>query len=579
MTIVGPLYPQGPGPQISRFKNAILNASSEQEKLEGIINISTAYSNLRSDSVSYYLDLLDAEEYSDSELAKAGKFFITGLRFYRDRNFKEAISNFELSAENFENNVAPNIYLNNLNMLAISYLRINKPNEAILIFEKIIERSDELNIQQYLASAYANMANAYKRLKKFADAIIYSEKSIANSTSNRLAASSTFAYMNLAQMLTTLELYERSLEAFDLALGQNMIAGEQVTVSLLAGKGIAFRRMDKLDSAIANFKKAIDIGSENNFDHLLMMPNLELTGIYLGRGQLARASESVNTALSYCGVRCAPQAKIQLYIYRILVAKEKKEYDEAIRLSNEFENLINQQKIGHLSKDGFQIVASVYEEIGDSDNGLKYQKIYNELNFGTIALAQRARLAEERVRLEVLESEGALEDEQSSTAFYRSLIFKIAILAVLLILGLGVLFRYYKREKQDGSLKNNELETLKEQLTQLSNLQSDLTLDYITLKSKAVINLEKLKYVKSDGPYLELFLTDKQNPEIDRNTLKQILAELPPHRFIQVHRSSIVNLNFVKAIYSNKLVLKDGQELSISRSFKSEVDGLLKATA
>ena len=86
-------------------------------------------------------------------------------------------------------------------------------------------------------------------------------------------------------------------------------------------------------------------------------------------------------------------------------------------------------------------------------------------------------------------------------------------------------------------------------------------------------------YIQSDGPYVEFFLIEKDRPEVDRNTLKNLLSELPSNSFIQVHRSYIVNVNFIKSIYSNKLILKNDVELNISRSYKDKVESALKISA
>ena len=83
-------------------------------------------------------------------------------------------------------------------------------------------------------------------------------------------------------------------------------------------------------------------------------------------------------------------------------------------------------------------------------------------------------------------------------------------------------------------------------------------------------------FVQSDGHYLEFYLESKTNPEIDRGTLKDLLSDLPEHIFIQIHRSYLVNIRFVREAYSNKLVLINNQELNISRSFKSNIDRVLK---
>lgn len=97
---------------------------------------------------------------------------------------------------------------------------------------------------------------------------------------------------------------------------------------------------------------------------------------------------------------------------------------------------------------------------------------------------------------------------------------------------------------------------------------------YITLKSRAVLPLGKLQLIKSDGHYLEFYLADKERPEIDRNKMSAIL-DLLPTNFVQIHRSYIVNIDFIKMKYANKVLLKDGREMPVSRSYKAALNDII----
>ena len=94
----------------------------------------------------------------------------------------------------------------------------------------------------------------------------------------------------------------------------------------------------------------------------------------------------------------------------------------------------------------------------------------------------------------------------------------------------------------------------------------------ILLKSKAVLKIEDIQYIASDGPYLEFFMTTKTMPEIDRQTLKWALNNLPSDSFIQIHRSYIVNLKQVKVLKASELLLFDNTTLKVSRSFKKNIE-------
>ncbi len=64
------------------------------------------------------------------------------------------------------------------------------------------------------------------------------------------------------------------------------------------------------------------------------------------------------------------------------------------------------------------------------------------------------------------------------------------------------------------------------------------------------IELNKLMYLKSDNHYIEFFTTDKNF--IERNTMEKILLNLPSN-FVRVHRSYIVNTDYINNIKIDEL--------------------------
>jgi DNA-binding LytR/AlgR family response regulator len=57
---------------------------------------------------------------------------------------------------------------------------------------------------------------------------------------------------------------------------------------------------------------------------------------------------------------------------------------------------------------------------------------------------------------------------------------------------------------------------------------------------------------------------------MDRNKLKTVLEELPPN-FVRVHKSYIINKNYVQAHNSAKVILKPNIEIPLSRTYKSNL--------
>jgi DNA-binding LytR/AlgR family response regulator len=90
----------------------------------------------------------------------------------------------------------------------------------------------------------------------------------------------------------------------------------------------------------------------------------------------------------------------------------------------------------------------------------------------------------------------------------------------------------------------------------------------VILNNKSKVYLKELKYIKSDGNYLE-FVTGGKTI-IDRNKIKTILEELPPN-FVKVHRSYIINKNYVSAVNRSNVVLQTDINIPLSRTFKSNL--------
>ena len=62
-----------------------------------------------------------------------------------------------------------------------------------------------------------------------------------------------------------------------------------------------------------------------------------------------------------------------------------------------------------------------------------------------------------------------------------------------------------------------------------------------------------------------------------RQTMRNLEAALDPEQFLRVHRATIVNVEHVKEMQlwfggSYKVVLRDGTELSLSRSYRAKME-------
>jgi two-component system, LytTR family, response regulator LytT len=103
------------------------------------------------------------------------------------------------------------------------------------------------------------------------------------------------------------------------------------------------------------------------------------------------------------------------------------------------------------------------------------------------------------------------------------------------------------------------------------SLRQDYAVRYLSVKLAGVIKLieiGQIDYIQASGHYSELVVND--DIYLHDKTIQKLLALLPPN-FEQIHRSYIVNMNKVSSLFGEpgskyKLVLKNGQQLPISRS-------------
>ncbi|MBE0364065.1 two-component system, LytT family, response regulator [Pseudoalteromonas ulvae UL12] len=88
-----------------------------------------------------------------------------------------------------------------------------------------------------------------------------------------------------------------------------------------------------------------------------------------------------------------------------------------------------------------------------------------------------------------------------------------------------------------------------------------------------------IQWVDAAGDYMCLHCSDGKT-HILRKTMKELEQELDPNLFVRVHRSAIVNTKQITKLVTQvsgeyQLVLENGQELKVSRSYRDKVKSAL----
>jgi two-component system, LytTR family, response regulator len=106
--------------------------------------------------------------------------------------------------------------------------------------------------------------------------------------------------------------------------------------------------------------------------------------------------------------------------------------------------------------------------------------------------------------------------------------------------------------------------------------------DRLVFRSKGRIlflPVSEIRWVGAEENYVRICTSSETH--LLRDTMTNFETKLDPNIFLRVHRSSIVNLRYVREFRSDSadgdsyVVMLDGQKLPVSRSFRSRITGLV----
>ncbi|MDO7172868.1 LytR/AlgR family response regulator transcription factor [Mariniflexile sp. AS56] len=84
------------------------------------------------------------------------------------------------------------------------------------------------------------------------------------------------------------------------------------------------------------------------------------------------------------------------------------------------------------------------------------------------------------------------------------------------------------------------------------------------------INTDSIKYIQGLKDYIKIYTSESDKAILTLSSFKDILDKLPSARFIRVHRSFVVNIDFIKALQKTKIIV-DGIQIPIGETYKDYV--------
>ena len=146
------------------------------------------------------------------------------------------------------------------------------------------------------------------------------------------------------------------------------------------------------------------------------------------------------------------------------------------------------------------------------------------------------------------------------------------------------LLKPFKRERFDEAiqqLRNQSTDYLSQIQSLVSTLYSQdsyLTNILVSFKNKLInIPVDQIILIKAEGNYAKLLT--QEAAYLSSYGISKLEQKLNPQQFIRVHRSTLININCVKEVYSYpanfEVVMNNGDMVRVSRSYLDKIRKLI----
>lgn len=71
------------------------------------------------------------------------------------------------------------------------------------------------------------------------------------------------------------------------------------------------------------------------------------------------------------------------------------------------------------------------------------------------------------------------------------------------------------------------------------------------------INLDDIEYIQGLKDYLKIHIANTNKAILTLMSFRELLDRLPPNQFLRVHKSFVVNVNYINTVQRNRIVIND----------------------
>lgn len=95
-------------------------------------------------------------------------------------------------------------------------------------------------------------------------------------------------------------------------------------------------------------------------------------------------------------------------------------------------------------------------------------------------------------------------------------------------------------------------------------------------KEYAKVSLKDILYISGDAEYLSLFVDGRDKPYREKTSFEAI-RRLLTEAFVQIHRSSLINMDHVSRVGRGYVIMDNGTRIRIADSRREHFDSMVHA--
>lgn len=546
--------------EFTELKREVLAAQNKRAVTLQMVRLATTFQPAEMDKFFLFADSIrNSGDPDDSIFNDHASRFVHALATYKKGDIENCAREMGALIPYFREN-DQELYERAMNFQGLFLIRLHLQDSAIVLYETLLESLDSANYKARLG-AHVNLGRAFKQVGNYDAAIDHFIAAMEADPTDEATKMNT--YMNIADIFGEMEFYDKGIETLRM-VNQTNLPPMQLTMAFYNNFGTLFFLTGQYDSSVYYLKKAITLGNEKGFHHLNVKNRITLSEIYMSQQLLEEARAILKEAEKAARAYPTPQMLADLNMHQASCQMQLNNADSAIYYLEKIENPEGVRPMENV-KSVFQLFSEAYEMKGNMPLSNLYLNKHVAWYDSVRNVAEIKFLQDAKAKYLLAQNEKSLKNSEKNAAFLgksQGVLAAILLAVIALAVTLFLLLRKNKKQLQSTQVQNQSLS---------KEIQLNRN-EILELKSKALLQIDDIVSIESDGHYLEFYMKSKGKPEVDRNRIKEILEILPPKKFVQIHKSYIVNIDHIKAKYASKVLLIDGRELPVSRTYKEALN-------